>query len=75
MDSFPSVFGIACEKKTSVADLMEIPGALVQWNLSFIRVAQDWEFISLEKSTALFTLTKTADSNYLHDFLLSFSSS
>jgi hypothetical protein len=40
---FPDLFGIARVKDASVADNMEILGGSIQWNVSFVREAHDWE--------------------------------
>jgi len=40
---FPDFFGIARVKDASVADNLEILGGSIQWNVSFVREAHDWE--------------------------------
>jgi len=40
---FPDLFGIARVKDASVANNMEILGGSIQWNVSFVREAHDWE--------------------------------
>jgi len=40
---FPDLFGIAQVKDASVSDNMEILGGSIQWNVSFVREAHDWE--------------------------------
>jgi hypothetical protein len=40
---FPDLFGIARVKDASVADNIEILSGSIQWNVSFVREAQDWE--------------------------------
>jgi hypothetical protein len=40
---FPDLFGIARVKDASVADNLESLGGSIQWNVSFIREAHDWE--------------------------------
>jgi hypothetical protein len=42
-EAFPGLFGIACVKDASVVDNMEVLGGSIQWNVSFIREAYDWE--------------------------------
>jgi hypothetical protein len=42
-EAFPVLFGIAWEKDASVADNMEILGGSIQWDVSFVREAHDWE--------------------------------
>jgi hypothetical protein len=42
-EAFPVLFGIAREKDASVADNMEILGGSIQWDVSFVREAHDWE--------------------------------
>jgi hypothetical protein len=41
--AFPALLGIACVKDASVADNREVLGGSIQWNVSFIREAHDWE--------------------------------
>jgi hypothetical protein len=41
--AFSVLFGIACVKDASVADNREVLGGSIQWNVSFIREAHDWE--------------------------------
>jgi hypothetical protein len=41
--AFLVLFGIACVKDASVADNREVLGGSIQWNVSFIREAYDWE--------------------------------
>ena len=40
---FPILFGITRMKDASVADNMEVLGGSIQWNVSFVREAHDWE--------------------------------
>ena len=42
--AFQVLYGIACEKNTSVATNMEMLRGSNQWNMSFTKVAHDWEF-------------------------------
>jgi hypothetical protein len=42
-EAFPVLFGIAQVKDASVADNMEVLGGSIQWNMSFVREAHDWE--------------------------------
>jgi len=42
-EAFPVLFGIARVKDVSVADNMEVLGCSIQWNVSFVREAHDWE--------------------------------
>jgi len=42
-EAFPALFGIARLKGTVVADNLELLGDSLQWNVSFIREAHDWE--------------------------------
>jgi len=42
-EAFPVLFGIARMKDASVADNMEVLGGSIQWNVSFVREAHDWE--------------------------------
>jgi hypothetical protein len=42
-EAFPGLFGIACVKDASVANNIEVLGGSIQWNVSFIREAHDWE--------------------------------
>jgi hypothetical protein len=42
-EAFPILFGIARMKDASVADNMEVLGGSIQWNVSFVREAHDWE--------------------------------
>jgi hypothetical protein len=39
----PVFFGIARAKDALIEAHMEISGGAIQWNMSFARVAQDWE--------------------------------
>jgi hypothetical protein len=41
--AFPVLFGIACAKDASVAANLEFLGGSIQWNVSFVRAAHDWE--------------------------------
>jgi hypothetical protein len=41
--AFPVLYGLACEKDASIAANLEFLGGYNQWNVSFIRVAHDWE--------------------------------
>lgn len=63
-DSFPSVFWIACEKEVPVANFMEIAGDMVQWNVSFARVAQDWEVNSFEEFFRLIIVISSKPSRH-----------
>jgi hypothetical protein len=40
---FPVLFGIARVKDASVADNIEVLSSSIQWNVSFVREAHDWE--------------------------------
>jgi hypothetical protein len=40
---FPVLFGVARMKDASVADNLEVLGGSIQWNVSFVREAHDWE--------------------------------
>jgi len=42
-EAFPVLFGIARMKDASVADNMEVLSSSIQWNVSFVREAHDWE--------------------------------
>jgi len=42
-EAFLVLFGIAQMKDASVADNMEVLGHSIQWNVSFVREAHDWE--------------------------------
>jgi hypothetical protein len=42
-ESFPVLFSIARMKDASIADNMEVLGGSIQWNVSFVREAHDWE--------------------------------
>jgi hypothetical protein len=42
-EAFSDLFGIARVKDVSVADNMEILGGSIQWNVSFVKEAHDWE--------------------------------
>jgi hypothetical protein len=41
--AFLVLFGIACVKDASMVDNREVLGVSIQWNVSFIREAHDWE--------------------------------
>jgi hypothetical protein len=43
MDVFPVLFGIARIRDAPVEAHMEFSGGAIQWNMTFARVAQDWE--------------------------------
>jgi hypothetical protein len=40
---FPDLFSITCVKDASVAVHLELSSGSLQWNVSFIRAAHDWE--------------------------------
>jgi len=42
-EAFPVLLGISCANDASVADNLEILGGSIQWNVSFVREAHDWE--------------------------------
>jgi len=42
-EAFPVLFGIAWVQDASIEDNMEILGGSIQWNVSFVREAHDWE--------------------------------
>lgn len=42
-DTFLIVYRIACRQEASVAEVMEISGGSLQWNVNFIKAAHDWE--------------------------------
>jgi hypothetical protein len=42
-EAFPALFGIARLKDAVVANNLELLGDSLQWNVSFIREAHDWE--------------------------------
>jgi hypothetical protein len=42
-DAFSILFGIAFAKDASVAAYVEFYGDAIRWNVSFARVAHDWE--------------------------------
>jgi hypothetical protein len=42
-EAFQNLYGIACANDVSVASLLELSDASIQWNVSFARVAQDKE--------------------------------
>jgi hypothetical protein len=42
-DVFPDLFGITCAKNTSVVAQLEFSDGSTKWNVSFARVAYDWE--------------------------------
>lgn len=39
--AFQALYGISCTKDAFVAELLELFGGSIQWNLSFARVAHD----------------------------------
>jgi hypothetical protein len=41
--AFPELFSIAHFKDAFVADLLQLSSDSYQWNINFIRAAQDWE--------------------------------
>ncbi|KAF5452893.1 hypothetical protein F2P56_021410 [Juglans regia] len=45
-DLFPSLFLIASTKDATVAEVMEVSGGNIHWNINFNRAAQDWEMES-----------------------------
>lgn len=42
-DTFPELYGIACNKDASVVKLISFSGDSYHWNVSFIQLVQDWE--------------------------------
>jgi hypothetical protein len=51
--AFLALFVVACEKNAFVADHMDFSSGSLQWDVSFIRAAHDWE---LDTMTSFFTL-------------------
>lgn len=43
MEVFPYLYGIAYAKDASVAAHLELFGGSNQWNVSFVRMAYDWD--------------------------------
>jgi hypothetical protein len=41
--AFLDLFGIACAKYASVVSHLKLSGGATKWNVSFARVAHDWE--------------------------------
>jgi len=42
-EAFPVLFGIACEKVAFVATHLDFACGYLQWDVSFISAAHDWE--------------------------------
>ena len=42
-DNFPELYGFACNRDASVADLLSLLEDSYHWNVSFVKPAQDWE--------------------------------
>jgi hypothetical protein len=51
--AFPALFVIAREKNAFVADHLDFSSGSLQWDVSFIRAAHDWE---LDTMASFFTL-------------------
>jgi hypothetical protein len=42
-EAFPGLYNIAIAKEAIVVDNMDFTGGTIQWNVSFFRLAHDWE--------------------------------
>ena len=45
--AYPKLYRIACDKEGPVADFVQCRGHEVHWEVSFTRLAQDWELESI----------------------------
>ena len=45
--AYPELYRIACVKDAPVADFVQVRGNAVHWEVTFTRLAQDWELESI----------------------------
>ena len=55
---YPELYRIACVKDAPVADFVQVRGNAVHWEVTFTRLAQDWE---LESISSFFDLLYSAN--------------
>uniref|UniRef100_A0A2N9E7V6 Reverse transcriptase domain-containing protein n=1 Tax=Fagus sylvatica TaxID=28930 RepID=A0A2N9E7V6_FAGSY len=56
--AYPELYRIACVKDAPVADFVQVRGNAVHWEVTFTRLAQDWE---LESISSFFDLLYSAN--------------
>uniref|UniRef100_A0A2N9HAI3 Reverse transcriptase zinc-binding domain-containing protein n=1 Tax=Fagus sylvatica TaxID=28930 RepID=A0A2N9HAI3_FAGSY len=56
--AYPELYRIACVKDALVADFVQVRGHVVHWEVTFTRLAQDWE---LESISSFFELLYSAN--------------